>query len=302
MKKYVFIFCMTFLSLSLFSFEIHNSSIYPGVVNHINTSYGYGSFRLNIMESDFSTISISRILTSNNSLTLYEYSYNSNGQLTAYKEKFKRNDGDFINSGDYTYEYLDGKLDSVKEKGREIYHPTQYFLNIKSQREELLFDYEFNKEGEIISFLLNDENGTKYFLKDGLLKSVESIGLSNSRLSLLYDYSQNRDLVRYRLEYSEGRGLSKQNTKYDFIYNDRGIIEKYFFEKSGQGQPFSRVNCTFDHILNDDDSLNTSFAINEDAGDTVRTAKFEYENRNNYSVKIYDEEDQLIVTYIVEQS
>lgn len=306
MKKIVSILLFMALYSPIYCFEIYNTSIYPGVVNHLNTSYGYGTFHLNTMESDFKALTIKRTLTSNNSLTLYEYTYNNEGLLSGFEESFSLNGGDFRKSSSYAYEHTDGILTSVKQNGNEIYFPSGnrnnqfYFLTIKSDREELLFDFEYNRDNELSAITLNDVNGTRYFFQDNLLKSMESIGVLNNRLSAIYAYNENRELVRYHLEYSEGKGSSEKKTKYEFVYDENGHIEKYFFEKSGRGQDFDRVICGFEHLLNDNQTIDTSFALNDD-GDTVRTARFEYTNTNNYMVKIYNDQDQLIVTYQVEQ-
>lgn len=301
MKKiglFTFVLC---LSLSLFSYEIYNGNIYPGAINHWNTSYGYGTFNLNTMESQFSSVTIDRTLTFNNSLTTFEYSYNSDGLLTAFNESFQINDGEVKNTGAYSYEYKEGELTGVKLNEQDIYFPSPYFLMIRDHGDELVFDYEFNNEGKVISFLLNDKNGTKYFLKNRFLKSIESIGLSENRLSSSYEYDENQNLRSYSLEYEEGKGLSRKRTRSEFVYDDDNYIEKYLLEKSGQGQIYSRVRCSFEHITNEDETIDTTFALNDD-GEIVRTAVFEYETRNNYSVKIYDEKKQLMVTYVVEQN
>lgn len=299
MKKIFFIFSLILLNFTLFGFEIFNGDVYPGVVNHVNTSYGYGTFHLNTMESEFSTVTIERILTFNNSLTRYEYTY-SNGILTGFKESFQIAGGDFSENGTYTYGYKEGKLSDVKLNGADIFFPSPYFLMIRSRGDEVLFDYEFNSAGELISILYSDPNGTKYFLKDKLLTSIESIGISENRLSSLYEYFDNRKLKSYKLNFEEGKGIARKQTRYEFAYDSEDRIVKYFFEESGQGQDFKRVNCGFEHITNDDGTINTTFALNDD-GETLRTAIYEYENRNNYSVKIFDDQNQLIVTYRVEQ-
>ena len=252
------------------------------------------------MESEFNSIIIERNLNFNNSQTRYEYTYNNEGLLTDFNEKYKINDGDFKNNGTYSYEYSDGKLSSVILDGKDIYFPSPYFVSIRSQGDELLFDFEINNEGNIIAIVLHDKNGKKFYFKDKLLTSIESIGTSENRLSARYDYYENETLKRYRQEYSEGKGQSAKRTRYDFIYSEEGVIEKYLFEKSGQGQDFERISCTFEHITNEDQTINTSFALNEE-GEIVRTARFNYENRNNYNVEIFDDQEQLIVSYKVEK-
>jgi hypothetical protein len=290
----------------LFSFEIYKTDIYPGVVNHLHTSYGYGIFSLNVMEGESETLKISRKLISNNSLTIFEYAYNSEGLLTSFNEMFQIDDGEFKKSGNYNYEYQKGKLSSVRENEKEIFFPTTnnrneiYFLTIKGKSDELLFNYEYNQDGEVISIILNDQNGTQYFFKDKLLKSIESIGTATQRLSALYNYSENNQLERYRFEYTDGAGVYRQRTRYDFAYDEKGIISKYFFEKSGQGQDYQRVLCTFESIYNEDGTLNTTYAL-DDNEETVRTARYTYENNSNYTVNIFDEENQLIVIYTIEQ-
>ncbi len=301
MKKLLVLSFICCLSFSLFSFEIYNGIIYPGAVNHWNTSYGYGTFHLNTMESQYSSVTIRRRLAFNNSLTIFEYSYNSEGFLSEYSESFQIDDGAFKKSGDYSYEYIEEELSGVKLNEKEIYFPSPYFLMIRVHGDELVFDYEFDNEGKVISFLLNDINGTKYFLKDRLLKSVESLGLSENRLISRYEYDENRKLTSYFLEYEEGMGLSRKRTRSEFSYDENNRIEKYFLEKSGQGQDYSRVLCSFEHITNADETIETTFALNDD-GEIVRTAIYEYENKNNYSVKIYDHKNQLLVTYEVEQN
>lgn len=289
------------LTCSLFSFEVYETNVYPGAVNHLHTSFGYGIFHLNTMESQFRSVTVSRSLNFNKSLTLYEYSYNSEGQLEEFKESFRINNGEITESGIYSYEYKENKLASVKHNGQDIYFLSPYFLIIRSGGNEQLFDFEHNSAGEVISILYNDENGTKYFFRDGLLKSIESIGTGDDRLSAEYDYFDNGEIKRYRMDYSEGRGASRKKTAYDFSYSSDGIIEKFFLEKSGDGQNFNRVNCIFENILNDDGTINTIFA-QDDKGETVRTARFEYVNRNNYTVEIFDDRNQLMVTYGVEQN
>jgi len=300
MKKVLLIMCITSFCFTLYSYEIYKTNIYPGAVNHWNTSYGYGTFHLNTMESESGSILIKRILNFNNSLTKYEYTYNGNGQLSEYKESFQIN-GDIKESGTYTYEYDEGKLKTVKLNSRDIYFPTPYFLRISSAGDELLFDYEYNSEGDIISILYNDANGTKYFFKNNLLISVESIGISENRLSASYNYFEDESLQRYNLTYEEGKGISRKKTRYEFIYDEEGLIEGYFFERSGQGQDYERISCIFEHITNDDQTVNTSFALNE-KGEILRTAKYEYESPNKYEVQIYDDQNQLIVTYDVERN
>lgn len=301
MKKILLILCIASLYVSLFSYEIYKTNIYPGAVNHWNTSYGYGTFHLNTMESDFDSIIIKRKLNFNNSLTKYEYTYNSNGQLSGYKESFQIDDGNFKENGTYTYEYNDEQLEDVKLDGKDIYFPSPYFLVIRSAGNELLFDYEFDANGKIISISFNDANGTKYFFKNNLLTSVESIGNSENRLFAIYNYHKDNSLALYRLNFEEGKGLARKRTQHEFVYSKEGLIEKYFSERSGQGQDFKRVSCTFEHITNDDQTVDTSFALN-DKGEILRTAKFEYESRNKYSVKIFDDQAQLLVTYEVEQN
>lgn len=301
MKKTLFLLFLFVLSFSIYSFEIYNGNIYPGAVNHWNTNYGYGTFHLNTMESKYSTVTIRRHLSFNNSLTIFEYSYNVEGRLTEYNESFQINDGDIKNSGSYSYEYDEGQLSSVQFNGKEIFFPSPYFLMIRSHGDEIIFNYEFNNDGEVISFLLNDLNGTKYFLNDGWLKSVESLGLSENRLFSRYKYDENRNLTSYFMEYEEGKGLYRKRTRSEFTYDEYNRIEKYLFEKSGQGQDYSRVLCSFEHITNADETIETTFALNDD-GEIVRTAIYEYQNKNNYSVKIYDYKNRLLVTYEVEQN
>lgn len=306
MKKIIGLILFIILYSNVYSIEIYRTNVYPGVVNHITTSYSYGTFKLNVMESEYRTLKINRRLTSNNSLTVYEYTYNGEGLLSTFKERFNVDGGDFKTSADYVYEYKENLLISVKENDREIYFPTSnpnnalYFLSIIGSRDELLFNYEYNRNGEVISITQNDVNGTTYFFKNNLLSSVESIGTSDQRLNGLYSYNENNELSRYRLQYSEGRGIYLKETKYDFIYDEKGIINKYFFEKSGKGQPFKRISCEFEYLLNDDETLNIIFALDEN-GETVRKAEYEYESKNNYSVNIYDELNRMIVSYEVEQ-
>lgn len=291
MKKVIlYIICLN-LVISLSALEIYKTNIYPGAVNHWNSTYSYGLFSLNTMESRSGGLSIKRTLSFNNSATHYQYSYNSEGQLTGYSQSLSYGEEEPVSEGEYEYLYKEGRLSTVKLNGENIYFPTPYFISIRQSGDELSFEVERDENGEISAYVQNDENGTKYFFVDGRLRFIESQGTGDKKVAVQYDYDDEFNLARYRSEFSEGRGQSKKITKYDFIYKE-GLIDSYLEEKSGQGQAFSRIRCFFEHITEDDGSPITSFALDDD-GNILLTAMYQYDSPNKYSIDILDERNLL---------
>lgn len=285
--------------LPLNAYEIYKTNIYPGAVNQQNSAYSYGLFSINTMESSSREIIITRTLVFNNSKTTYEYTYDNEGRLSTYKESLRLEGGEIKSQGIYSYEYKNGELSSVKLDEEEIFFPTPYFISIRKGGDELLFDLERDSDDKIQSITLNDQNGTKYFFTEGRLRSVESIGTSDSDFSILYSYNEDSTLKQYRREVFEGRGLSEKKTTYSFVYKE-GLIDDFFYEATGKGQQFQRIHCIFEHITNADGTVEMSFAL-DDEGDTLRTARYEYESSAKYTMSVFDERNRLLETIEVEK-
>jgi len=269
---------------NLWSYEIYRGNIYPGAVNHQNSAYSYGLFSLNTMESSFREITVKQTPAFNNRETFFRYAYDSEGRLIS----FQRDDVS------YSYEYNGNELSAVRFNDTDIYFPSPYFVSIRKGGDELLFDLEKEDGGNLEAIVLNDENGTKYFLQEGRLDSVESIGRGDDKFASRYEYDEEGQLRRYRKETSEGRGESKIVTVYSFSYQS-GRVSDYLYEKSGPGRSFERVHCTFEYIDNTEGRIETAFAT-DDEGSIVMTAQYEYSGPNDYTIRIKDGRNRLMET------
>lgn len=299
MKKVLFLILIITSLSSLAAYEVYRGNIYPGAVNHRNSSYSYGLFSLNTMESDSGEIVINRILAFNKSRSTYEYSYDSEGRLIRYSESLQLDGEEVRNLGTYIYEYNGSELRTVELDGEKIYFPSPYFVSIRQSGDELLFDLVKTDDGAIETITLNDENGTKYFFREGRLQAEESIGRSDDEFSARYEYNDDGTLRYYRKETIEGRGLSRKKDTLAFTYKE-GLIDDFFFEKSGQGQGFERIHCTFEHITNDNGTVDMSFALN-DEGETLLSATYEYESASKYKISVFDARNRLLETIEVEK-
>lgn len=93
-----------FLTGSLFSlcaYEVYGANVYPGAVNHQNTTLSYGMFSLNTMEGDPGGLKLTRTLAANNSTTVYEYGYDGQGRLTSFSETDRADGKDPVSAGTY---------------------------------------------------------------------------------------------------------------------------------------------------------------------------------------------------------
>jgi len=269
---------------NLWSYEVYRGNVYPGAVNHQNSAYSYGLFSLNTMESSFREITVKQTPAFNNRETIYRYGYDSEGRLISFQ----------MDEDIYSYEYKGDELSAVKFNEKDIYFPSPFFISIRKGGDELLFDLEKNEAGILSAIILNDENGTKYFLQEGRINSVESIGRGDDKFASRYEYDESDLLRRYRKETSEGRGESRIETAYSFTYQS-GRISDYLYEKSGPGRSFERVHCTFEYIDNPDGRIETAFAI-DDEGNIVMTAQYEYSGSDEYTIKVKDSRDRLMET------
>lgn len=300
MKKFLFLAMALLIMVNLQAIEVYKSIIYPGAINHQISSYSFGLFSLNTMESSKSAISIKRTIAFNNSSTLYQYTYDNEGRLKSYSRSFSKDGGEFVNEGQYEYEYKEDNLSSATLNGESIYFPTPFFITFRQGGDELFFDLERDDEDNISAYVQRDKNGTKYFIRDGLLRSIESIGIEDDKSQIQYEYDENSRLKRYRSEVTEGRGLSRKVERYDFQFSD-GIIQSFMLEKSGQGQDYYRVRCEYEHITEEDGTPVMSFALDDD-GNIILTGKYEYESSGRYTLTVLDSRDTLLETIEVEEN
>jgi len=282
MKKIVLIFSLLALINTLYAYEVYKGNIYPGAVNHQNSSLSCGLFSLNTMESSAGKISIKQTLPFTKEEILHQYTYDSQGRLLSFSNGKET----------YSYEYREEKLNKVKWNGKDIYFPTPYFISIRKSGDELNMDVEADEEGHVSAFILNDQNGTKYFFSEGRLNAVESIGTSDDGFATTYQYDEKGRLRQFRKETSEGKGESKIKTLYTFTYEADQIID-YLYEKSGPGRSFERTHCTFEYLDGTGGRIDTAFAIDDD-GNIYATAQYEYSGSDTYTLKIMDSRNRLI--------
>lgn len=289
MKRFLTLIILNSLPLlSLGAYEVYGTNIYPGAVNHQNSSYSYGMFSLNTMESTFREITVTRTLASNNSRTTYHYEYGSDGRLVLYSDS----------SGTYEYTYRDGNLATVKFNGKDIYFPSPYFISIRKGGDELIINRETDDKGELKAMVLDDENGTKFFFEGGRIASEESIGTNDNRFSASYEYDEKGRIKRFRKETREGRGESQKRTEYVFFYKD-GTIADYFQQKTGLNREFARTHYIFDSIADDSGRVVKIFA-QDDEGNIVATADFQYSGAGSYTLNVSDDRNRLMEEIIVE--